>query len=312
MKRKGTPNPISSLDETLSGLPEMETVVRPKALDEGRRAPAEWAFVAYAGAALGRVFPLPRGELLLGRASDCTVALVDGEVSRHHVRLRVTEAGISLEDLGSTNGTLVNGELVQGSVSLGVGDRLSLGGHVLKLVFLDPLERAFHETLLDLSTRDPLTGLANRSSTLAEFQNRFGLSFRYSRPLSVVICDLDLFKQINDQHGHGGGDLVLRAFGERLSAALREADLAGRIGGEEFLMVLPETDLAGARLLTERLRKAIAAKPILLPTGSVSLTCSMGMAQRTIPDLEAGHLLARADAALYRAKAQGRNRVCED
>jgi len=77
-------------------------------------------------------------------------------------------------------------------------------------------------------------------------------------------------------------------------------------------MVLPETDLAGARLLTERLRKAIAAKPILLPTGSVSLTCSMGMAQRTIPDLEAGHLLARADAALYRAKAQGRNRVCED
>ena len=312
MKRKGNPNLISSVDETLPGLPDMETVVRPKVLNEGSQAPAEWAFVAYAGAALGRVFPLPMGELLLGRASDCTVALVDGEVSRHHVRLRVAEAGIWLEDLGSTNGTLVNGELVQGSVPLAIGDRLSLGGHVLKLVALDPLERAFHETLLDLSTRDALTGLANRSSTLGEFQNRFGLSFRYSRPLSVVICDLDLFKQVNDQHGHGGGDLVLRAFGERLQAALREADLAGRIGGEEFLMVLPETDLAGARLLTERLRKAIAGRPILLPTGSVTITCSMGVAQRTISDLEAGHLLARADAALYRAKAQGRNRVCED
>lgn len=312
MKRKSVAKPAPGLDETLPGLPELPTVVRPKELDEADPAPAEWALVAYAGAALGRVFPLPAGESLLGRSADCAVALVDGEVSRHHARLRVAGERIEVEDLDSTNGTLLNGEPLREPTIMSPGDRLSLGGHVLKLVSLDPLERAFHATLLDLSTKDPLTGLANRGSALAEFQNRFGLSFRYSRPLSVVLCDLDLFKQVNDSHGHGGGDLVLRAFGERLLANLREADLAGRIGGEEFLMVLPETDLAGARLLAERLRKAIAAKPVVLPTGSLTVTCSMGIAQRTVADLEAGHLLARADAALYRAKALGRNRVCED
>ena len=154
--------------------------------------------------------------------------------------------------------------------------------------------------------------ISNRGATLAEVQNRFGLSVRYNRPLSVVICDLDFFKNVNDTHGHGAGDLVLRVFGERLIHCLREADLAGRIGGEEFLVLLPETDLSGARPFAERLRKAIAAQPIPLPSGPLEVTCSLGIAERMITDLEPGQLLARADAALYRAKNSGRNRICED
>jgi len=305
------PDPESLNMETMPGLPEMPTVVRSRGEGDQQQAPAEWALVAYAGAALGRVFPLPAGLAIVGRAPDSVVALLDGEVSRHHARLRVQEGGVQLEDLGSTNGTRVNGEPLRGSVELRAGDRLAIGSHVLKLVYLDPLERAFHETLLDLSTKDPLTGLANRGSALAEFQNRFGLSLRYDRPLSVVVCDLDHFKRVNDTYGHGAGDFVLHAFGERLTANLREADLAGRIGGEEFLMVLPETDLSGARPFAERLRKAIASLPIPLPTGPLTLTCSLGIAQRTADDAEAGQLLARADAALYRAKAGGRDRVAE-
>jgi diguanylate cyclase (GGDEF)-like protein len=267
--------------------------------------------VAYAGAALGRVFPLQVGSVVVGRAPDAGVTLLDGEVSRQHARIRVEAGRVQVEDLGSTNGTRVNEALVQGPVDLRNGDRLAIGGHVLKLVYLDPLERAFHETLLDLSTRDPLTGLANRSSALAELQNRFGLSLRYDRPLAVVVADLDHFKRVNDSYGHGAGDFVLHTFGERLLANLREADLAGRIGGEEFLMVLPETDLAGARPFAERLRKAIGGTPMPLPSGGVSITCSLGIAERTPMDLEAGQLLARADAALYQAKAGGRDRVCE-
>ena len=264
-----------------------------------------------AGAALGRIFPLPIGELILGRAPDSAVTLLDGEVSRHHARIRVTAEGIEVEDLGSTNGTQVNGEAVRGTLPMKAGDRLAIGGHVLKLVSLDPLERAFHETLLDLSTKDPLTGLSNRGNALAEFQNRFGLSLRYDRPLAVVLCDLDHFKGVNVTYGHGAGNFVLRIFGERLMVTLREADLAGRIGGEEFLMVLPETDLAGARTFAERLRKAIAEAPIPLPIGGLNITISLGITVRTGGDLDAGQLLARADAALYRAKAGGRNRVCE-
>ena len=292
--------------------PEMPTVVRTKAESDALQTPAEWALVAYAGISLGRVFPLSPGEIIVGRAPDVGLTLLDGEVSRQHARIRVEAGRVLLEDLGSTNGTQVNGELVRGLVEVHTGDRLAIGGHVLKLVFLDPLERAFHETLLDLSTRDPLTGLANRGSALAELQNRFGLSSRYDRPLSLVVCDLDHFKQVNDTHGHGAGDQVLRSFGERVMGTLREADFAGRIGGEEFLMVLPETDLAGSHPFAERLRKAIAGTPVPLSTGgALAVTCSLGIAQRTSMDLDAGQLLARADAALYRAKAEGRNRVCE-
>lgn len=297
--------------ETLPGLPEIATVVRTKVEGDAPPAPAEWALVAYAGAALGRVFPLPSTQVLVGRAPDVGVSLLDGEVSRHHARFRVVNDRVEVEDLQSTNGTRVNGELINGPQELHPGDRITIGGHVLKLVFLDPLERAFHETLLDLSTKDPLTGLANRASALAELQNRFGLSQRYGRPLSVVVCDLDHFKKVNDTHGHGAGDFVLHTFGERLLATLREADQAGRIGGEEFLMILPETDLSGARPFAERLRKAVASTPVPLPAGGLSVTCSLGIAERSAMDLNAGQLLARADAALYRAKAGGRDQVCE-
>lgn len=301
--------PLST--ETLPGLPEVPTVVRSKSEVDALETPAQWALVAYAGAALGRVFPLAAGQVVVGRAPDSGVPLLDGEVSRQHARFRVEAGRVLVEDLESTNGTQVNGLSVRGIAELRPGDRIAIGSHVLKLVFLDPLERAFHETLLDLSTKDPLTGLANRGSALAELQNRFGLSQRYGRPLSVVVCDLDHFKSVNDTYGHGAGDFVLRIFGERLIATLREADLAGRIGGEEFLMVLPETDLTGARPFAERLRKAIAATPVPLASGGLTVTCSLGIAERTGDDLNAGQLLARADAALYRAKGGGRNQVCE-
>jgi diguanylate cyclase (GGDEF)-like protein len=310
-----TKKPVSHPPEqemhTLPGLPEMQTVARDKRDGDALQAPAEWALVAYAGAALGRVFPLAPGEMILGRAPDAAVALLDSEVSRHHARLRLVAGGLEVVDLDSTNGTRVNGDLLQAPVLLRGGDRLEVGGHVFKLVFLDPLERTFHETMLDQSTRDPLTGLANRGSILAEFQNRFGLSLRYDRPLSVVVCDLDHFKRVNDTHGHGAGDFVLHCFGEQLLSILREADLAGRIGGEEFIVILPETDLSGARPFAERLRKAIAAMPVPLPSGRLSITCSLGISERTAADLDAGQLLARADSALYEAKAIGRNRVCE-
>ena len=293
--------PVTADMPTLAGIPGGE---------DASSIASEWALVAYAGAALGRIFALRPGASLIGRAPDVQVALLDGEVSRHHARVGVIGGQVWLEDLGSTNGTLVNGTRIQGVAVLHGGDRVVIGGHVLKLVAMDPLERAFHETLLDLSTKDPLTGLANRTRALAELQTRFGLSVRYGRPLSVLMCDLDHFKQINDTHGHLAGDFVLQVFGERLRANLREADLAGRIGGEEFLVILPETDLTGAWPFAERFRKAMADTPIPVPGGGRVVTCSLGLAERLPGDQDAGQMLARADAGLYRAKTEGRDRVC--
>lgn len=314
----GDPPPAEMATEDLGPLqdawPETSTSVRLKGVREKLQKPSEWALVVYAGQALGRIFPLPEGECLLGRSPKAQISLLDDEVSRMHASLQLEDRGgdvrISLVDLGSTNGTFLNGEPMEGLALLRAGDRIALGHHVLKLVAMDPLERAFHQTLLDQSTKDALTGLANRGATLAELSTRFDLSRRHDRPLCVVMVDMDRFKQINDTQGHGAGDYVLQGFGDRVRANLRTSDHAGRIGGEEFLVILSETDLEGAQMFAERLRASVAGTPIQVPAGPLlAVTCSLGVAQRSAGDLDHGALLARADAALYRAKQLGRNRV---
>src|SRR5262249_13235854 len=134
---------------------------------------------------------------------------------------------------------------------------------------------------------------------------------RTSTPLAVALLDLDRFKQINDTHGHLLGDEVLRAIADTMTGVLREYDLAGRFGGEEFVMLLPQTRATDAFRIAERVRAHIARLPIVTPTGErVQVTASIGVAA-----LDAGssreltELLAAADAALYRAKASGRDQV---
>ena len=307
------PDPMDSTIP-LRSLGDIETTLRNRLPQEAAQDPCEWALVVYAGNNLGRVFPLTPGENLLGRSAQAQVTLLDEEVSRVHTRIFVNpgvgeDSALMIEDLQSTNGTFLNGVHVDKPCHLAAGDRISLGNHVLKLVAMDPLERSFHETLLDQSTRDPLTGLGNRGAILSELQSRFDLSKRHSRPLTVIMCDLDHFKTINDEHGHGAGDIVLATFGERVRQNLRGTDLAGRIGGEEFLLILPETEMDGGLLLAERLRAAIGDHPHLLPTQALRVTCSLGVAQRIPEDRDGGSLLGRADGALYQAKHLGRDRV---
>jgi diguanylate cyclase (GGDEF)-like protein len=289
------------------------TRLRRRTSEDQVPAPPEWGLVVYAGANLGRVFPLIQGENVIGRSPQAQITLLDDEVSRAHARVQLEQgahqAYLHVEDLDSTNGTFLNGQALLTKRPVQAGDRISLGSHVLKLVALDPLERSFHQTMLEQSTLDPLTGLGNRGVTLSELQSRFELCKRHHRPLSIIMCDLDHFKRINDTHGHGAGDLVLKAFGERVHGMLRSADVAGRIGGEEFLLVLSETDLTGATLLAERIRAATESTPVLLSAGPTVVTCSLGVAERMAQDREAGVLLARADFALYDAKHAGRNRV---
>ena len=299
----------------IPGWSELETALRKRAQDEPEPLPAEHVLVVYAGTHLGRVFPLVPGVNVIGRSPGVDLPLPDEEVSRTHawVTLRGAPGNeVILEDCGSTNGTFLNDQLVTGPTPLSAGDRIAMGNHVLKLVAMDPLERAFYAVLLDQSTRDPLTGLNNRRSTLEELQHRFDLSQRHERPLAVIMCDLDHFKLINDSLGHGAGDLVLEEFGQRVKNNLRTTDLAGRIGGEEFLLILPETDMQGALLLADRLRAATGEVLFELLPESLRVTCSLGVAQRTAEDRDGGALMARADGALYAAKRSGRDRVCSD
>jgi diguanylate cyclase (GGDEF)-like protein len=161
----------------------------------------------------------------------------------------------------------------------------------------------------ELSRTDDLTGLANRRAFVDLGTTALDQARRYDRALSLVMFDIDHFKQINDSNGHAAGDAVLRAVAGAVKQAARAADTPGRLGGEEFALLLPETGAAAATGLAERLRRDVAALAIPFNGTVLRCTCSFGVAERDQAVLDLDALLGRADAALYLAKAQGRNRV---
>jgi two-component system, cell cycle response regulator len=278
----------------------------------------EWALIRYVGSPIGEVIRLHGPDFWIGRTVDNDISLAEPEVSRKHALLRQVSAPdggvrVEIEDERSTNGTFINGKRLPpdcGPVHLRQGDVVRVGGHAFKLKRLDALERNYHQAVLTQATVDQLTGLNNRATVLGYLEKHFELARRYKRPLSVVLCDLDHFKQINDTFGHPAGDQVLQRFGALLIGRLRGSDQAGRIGGEEFLVVLPETQSHEARNVAEDLRKSIQAESLTSSDGrELKVTCSLGVAQIHDGDSDGGALLARADVALYRAKGAGRNRV---
>jgi diguanylate cyclase (GGDEF)-like protein len=167
------------------------------------------------------------------------------------------------------------------------------------------LFREVHED----SVRDLLTGCFNRGYALEAIDAELRRSRRSHLPLSVVMFDIDQFKQTNDRFGHMGGDAVLAAVGARMRAVLRGSDLKCRLGGEEFLVVLPDTPLAGARRVAESLRRELAEYPVQWNERSIPVTASFGVTAITPGELDAVAIMARADGALYRAKEEGRNCV---
>lgn len=167
------------------------------------------------------------------------------------------------------------------------------------------------QILAKLAAFDELTGLYNRRAMIGALEATLKRMRVYRSPLSVLMMDLDHFKNVNDNYGHAAGDAVLREFARRLGTAVRQADIRCRYGGEEFCVLLPETGGEGAQVIAERIRKAIEQP--LFPIDKdkeIPVTVSIGLAT-LMPkeDLEPAMLLENADKALYRAKQEGRNRV---
>jgi diguanylate cyclase (GGDEF)-like protein len=159
-----------------------------------------------------------------------------------------------------------------------------------------------------LATTDGLTGIANRRHFTELATRQIAVAVRYARPLAAVMLDIDHFKKINDAYGHSTGDEVIKAVATVLKEGVRESDIVGRLGGEEFALILPETHGEPVEI-TDRLRRAVAAATVTGPQTEVTVTISAGVAEMNADDT-LDSLLSRADAALYLAKAAGRNQVC--
>jgi diguanylate cyclase (GGDEF)-like protein len=179
--------------------------------------------------------------------------------------------------------------------------RLKIGERLLNL----------ETRLQELATHDSLTGLLNRRALYDIARIELDRATRENSPVSVILLDVDLFKSINDQHGHLVGDRALRLLAETLQQHKRSYDQVGRWGGEEFLVLLPKTNLAEGGRVAERLRLSIANAHLTLPSGQIlHVQASFGVSSTSAPPMPLDNLLQQADLALYQAKAQGRNQVC--
>jgi len=269
------------------------------------------------GEALGKELPLIQQQVTIGRGEEADVLIMDPSVSRKHIQLtcrKVLGTGkdeamtVVLRDLGSKNGTTVNYHKVRRAV-LKAGDKICLGRVILKFEYRDLADQKFYDEVYRLATTDGLTGLLNKATITRILSDEIVKWQRYRGKLSVILLDVDDFKGLNDTCGHLTGDRALQAIAAVLRNNLRRQDRAGRFGGEELLVVLPETDGDGAMDLAERIRADVeksVASGLELPQ---PVTASFGVASCPADAEEIENLLERADNALYRAKAQGKNRV---
>jgi diguanylate cyclase (GGDEF)-like protein len=258
---------------------------------------------------MGTRYALADNPVVLGRGNDCDIRINDHSVSRRHARIQPGADGYYAVDLQSTNGTFVN-DVPASICKLSDGDYLRVGNCIYRFLAGGNVEAEYHEEIYRLTIIDALTEIHNKRYLLEFLDRELSRSERYSRPLAVILFDLDRFKAINDEMGHLGGDFMLRELAACVKTCVRKEELFARYGGEEFIIVLPETNLEGAVAVAERLRVLVEKHTFQYEGKSYPLTVSVRVAA-TNGDrpLSPSDLIGEADKKLFEAKGQGRNRV---
>jgi len=280
------------------------------------------ALIFLCGDKLGTVVRIDRAKLVIGRDSDVVDLPLDDDVSsRVHAQVFsiTTDNGDKqywLSDLGSTNGTLLNGFTVpqQESRLLQDGDKIKIGRQLFKFAMLDELEVEYQKRVHELIVHDDLTGLLTRKSFSLELEREIVRSQRHRHEFCILMMDIDFFKKVNDTYGHLIGSEVLRHTAKVIQQTLRDSDVLARYGGEEFIAILPETPKDKGAEAAERVREAMEKynfpASIHDPDSHLHITISIGVADFPNDSSLANNLIEAADFALYEAKQTGRNRVC--
>jgi len=288
-------------------------VVRPLGGDGGDEVPrTDCLVVIYTKepTLLGKRFVLESSPTRIGRGTDSQIVLDGDSVSRRHAQLDKVSNGWAVVDLGSTNGTYCNDDLVARPTIIANGDRLKIGATIFKFLSGADVEAQYHEEIYRLTIVDGLTQIHNKRYLYEALERELIRGRRHGRDVSVLMFDIDHFKRINDVHGHLAGDFVLKELARVVQGCIRRDEVFARYGGEEFCIILPETTLEGARELGERLRVAVEANDYVFQQDHIRVTISVGCAKLTDDVRSATELLTRSDERLYEAKNSGRNRVC--
>src|SRR3954463_6706425 len=265
-----------------------------------RRQQVHAYLVVLAGTNLGEAYKIDGPESVVGRAMSAQLRLNDDGISRRHCRVLSIGGRVIIEDLGSANGTLVNGEMVQHQ-ELKEGDKIRLGANtMLKFTYQDKLDETFQQQMYDAALRDGLTKCYNKKFFIDRLDTEFAYAKRHKTMLSVVIFDVDHFKKVNDNFGHLAGDAVLVHLARITQSMLRTEDVAARYGGEEFAIICRGIPLLNAGVVGERMRAAVETHNFEFQGKRLAVTISVGVAalpEAQIPN--AAGLVGEADAALY-------------
>lgn len=275
------------------------------------------ALVFLSGELIAVPIPLERETVVLGRALEADVRVNDTQVSRRHARISAVRNGDGtdyvLTDLKSRNGTFLNGQKVA-EQTLQDGDKITVGGTILRFEFLDEIDREYQRLIHRLISRDDLTGLLSSRSFFSELRRESARALTEDRPFCVLMMDGDNFKGVNDHYGHITGSKTIEEIGQVIMENLRTGDAAARFGGDEFAAFLLDADLPQALVAAERIRAQVEAKEFsILKPGLANethrITVSIGIAAFPDDASDVIELVEKADSALYRAKRTGRNRV---
>src|SRR5215831_1834560 len=301
------------MEKASGGSPKDETHTKPAVpIESDKEQKRNLAYlVVLAGVSAGEMFKLQADKTIIGRGPKVTVRLNDEGVSREHCQLVRDGDKIVLEDLGSTNGTFCNGLKVDRR-ELADGDKIMVGSTtILKFTYHDYLDEVFQRQMYESALRDGLTKVFNKKYFTDYLEKEFAFAARHKCPLALIFLDIDHFKKINDTHGHPAGDFVLSELSQMMTTLLRTEDVLARFGGEEFTILCRGSDLSGAKIVAERVRKAVEERKFSFGGKDIPVTISLGVA--AIPESgisEHNAFLAAADKALYEAKRSGRNRTC--
>lgn len=268
---------------------------------------SEASLVVIYGVQLGRRYPLLR-TVTIGRERGNDIVLDAADVSRRHATLRRVGDQWRLADMGSTNGTEINGRHIEQETTLDNGDLVNVGGVIFKYIAGGNVESLFHEEIYRMTVYDGLTRLHNKRFLYDFLEREMARSKRHHRPLAVAMIDVDHFKVINDTHGHLAGDHLLSCLADLLMRNVRREELLARYGGEEFLLVLPEADASDAHGACEKVRSIVEQEPFSFGEDIRQVTVSIGYAHFE-KDMSRDDLIGAADDQLYHAKRSGRNCV---